>query len=136
LRVRTALADVRLDERAAWLTAHFRGTTLTSIDGIEPGASLAVEVDGIHLSDLRELRPGRWEIHPDGEPRVRLPTEGSEEVVVRGAVGSAVPLHVERAGLRYDRTVSGDAVTERIEVGDPIVPRAEALAFLAAIASR
>jgi hypothetical protein len=132
VRLRLALADVRLRDRPAWLATHFGGTTLTSIDGIEPGGSLTLEVGGIRVADLAELRPARWTIQPDGEPRVRLPIEGTETVIVRGATGGHA-LHVERAGLIYDRIVTPDGVEERIEVADPVVTRADALAFLAAI---
>jgi len=53
-------------------------------------------------------------------------------VIVRGATrGNA--LHVERAGLVYDRIVTADSIEERLAVADPIVARADALAFLEAI---
>jgi len=132
--VRLALADVRLSERASWLAAHFGGDTLTSIEGIEPGAVLTFEVEGIRIVDPVQLRPGRWSIHDAGEPRVRIPIEGTETVIVRGLPGSS-PHHVERAGLVYDRIVTKDSVEERITVADPIVAREDALAFLAAVAA-
>ena len=134
VRLRLALADVRLSDRPSWLAAYFGGDTLTSIEGIEPGAVLAIEVEGIRVVDPVELRPGRWSIHDAGEPRVRLPMEGTETVVVQGLAGGAAR-HVERAGLVYDRIVTADGFEERITVADPIVAREDALAFLAAIAA-
>jgi len=134
VRLRSALADVRLDDRPAWLAAQFGGGTLSSIEGIERGAVLTFEVDGIRIVDPAELRPGSWSIHDAGEPRVRLPMEGTETVIVQGVPGGS-PRHVERAGLVYDRIVTADGYEERIAVGNPIVARADALAFLAAIAA-
>ena len=132
VRLRLELADVRLSERASWLAAHFGGDTLTDIEGLEPGAVLTLEVAGIRIVDPVQLRPARWSIHPDGEPRVRLPVEGTETVIVHGLSGAG-PHHVERAGLVYDRIVTDDSVEERITVAAPIVAREDALAFLASI---
>jgi hypothetical protein len=130
--LRADLANVRLQDRPAWLAARFGGQTLSSIEGIEPGAVLTIEVEGIRIVDLAELRSARWSIHTEGEPRVRLPTEGTETVIVRGTTGGNA-LHVERAGLVFDRIVTADSVEERVTVGNPIVTREDALAFLAAI---
>jgi hypothetical protein len=132
VRLRSALADVRLQDRPAWLAARFGGATLSSIEGIELGAVLTIEVAGIRLVDTAQLRPGRWSIQDAGEPRVRLPIEGTETAIVQGVAGGAAH-HVERAGLVYDRIVTADGYEERITVGDPIVAREDALAFLAAI---
>ena len=63
---------------------------------------------------------------------MRLPIDGTETVIVRGATGGNA-LHVERVGLVYDRIVTADSIEERIAVADPIVARADALAFLEAI---
>jgi hypothetical protein len=134
VRLRLALADVRLSDRSSWLAAHLGGDTLTSIEGIEPGAVLTIEVDGIRIVDPVELRPGRWSIRETGEPRVRLPIEGTETVIVRGLAGGTAR-HVEHAGLVFDRVVTADSVEERITVGDPIVAREDALAFLTQIAA-
>jgi len=95
--------------------------------------SLQTRGHEVSLVDPVELRPGRWSIHDVGEPRVRLPIEGTETVIVRGLPGGTAR-HVERAGLVYDRIVTADSVVERITVADPIVAREDALAFLAAIA--
>jgi hypothetical protein len=134
LRLRLALSDVRLADRSAWLAAHFGGDTLTSIEGLEPGAVLTLEVEGIRIVDPLQLRPGRWSIHENGEPRVRLPMEGTETVVVHGLPGGS-PRHVERAGLVYDRIVTADSAEERITVADPVVSRVDVLSFLAQIAA-